>query len=260
MIDIHSHPLTGVDDGAKDFDTSVEMCRIAAADGVTHLVATPHYSYSYPFNPEVNRAKLAELKAAVGNLPQLLLGCDFHLSFDNVRELVKNPRAYTINATAYLLVEFPDHFIPEQIERVLFDVQMDSLIPILTHPERNPVFRRRPQLLYHWVARGCLAQVTAKSFLGGFGSEAERLSVEWLQMNLVHFLASDAHDTHYRPPILSQCYQKVVQISGPETAERLLRTNPRAVIEGHDLAPQPEPVGYTKPKRKWRWLSFLQRR
>ncbi len=260
MIDIHCHPLAGVDDGAKTFETSLEMCRIAAADGVTHLVATPHCSYNYSFDPQVNRAKVEELQAAVGDAPRLLLGCDFHLSLDNVRQLSENQKAYTVNATSYLLVEFPDHFIPEQLERVLFDVQMQNLTPILTHPERNPVFRRRPELLHRWVSRGCLAQVTAKSFVGGFGSTAERQSLEWLQMNLVHFFASDAHDTHYRPPILSECYQKVAQTCGESTAERLLRTNPQAVIEGRQLGPQPDPIAYAAPKRKWGWLSFLRRK
>lgn len=260
MIDIHCHPLAGVDDGAKTFETSLEMCRIAAADGVTHLVATPHCSYNYSFDPKVNLSKLEELQTAVGEVPRLLLGCDFHLSFDNVRQLSENPKAYTVNATSFLLVEFPDHFIPEQLERVLFEIQMENLTPIITHPERNPVFRRRPELLHRWVMRGCLAQVTAKSFTGGFGSEAKRLSAEWLQMNLVHFFASDAHDTQFRPPILSECFQQVAQISGQEVANRLLCANPEAVINGRPLGPQPEPLAYSKPKRKRGWLSFLLRK
>src|SRR5713226_1644682 len=84
MIDIHCHPLSGVDDGAESFATSVAMCQVAAADGITHLVATPHCNYRYEFQPEVNQKRIEELQAAVGKVPKLLLGCDFNLSYENI--------------------------------------------------------------------------------------------------------------------------------------------------------------------------------
>ena len=139
------------------------MCRKAAADGITHLVATPHANDVYSFDPELNRRKLAELQSAIGNVPKLLPGCDFHLSYDNVQECLARPKDFTINNTSYLLVEFPDQFIPEQMDRVFYEIQLAGLVPILTHPERNPVCARRPELLYYWVTRGCLVQVTAHS-------------------------------------------------------------------------------------------------
>ena len=111
MIDIHCHPLAGVDDGAKSFEVSVAMCRMAAADGITHLVATPHQNYDYAFRREVNRTKLAELQAAVGATPTLLLGCDLHLSYDNLQQLLENRADFTINNSQYVLVEFGEHFI-----------------------------------------------------------------------------------------------------------------------------------------------------
>lgn len=155
MIDIHCHPLAGVDDGARSLEVSVEMCRMAAGDGVTHLVATPHCNYAYDFDPEVNQAKLAELQAAVGDAPTLLLGCDLHLSYDNIRRLIDNRGPFTINQTDYVLVEFGDHFNPEQMDRIFYEMQCARLLPILTHPERNRVFQRRPELLHHWITRGC---------------------------------------------------------------------------------------------------------
>src|SRR5260370_42170052 len=86
LIDIHCHPLAGVDDGAKNLEMSIAMCRIAAADGITHLVATPHCNYQYQFQPELNKKKVEELQAAAGKTPKLLLGCDFHLSYENIRQ------------------------------------------------------------------------------------------------------------------------------------------------------------------------------
>src|SRR5512146_2841070 len=141
MIDIHCHPLPDVDDGAEDFEVAVAMCRMAAKDGTTCLVATPHCNYKYHFDPEVNRRKLRELQAAVGEAPQLLLGCDFHLSYDNLQKLAEDGSNFTINNTHYLLVEFADHFIPEQMDNVFYEIEVAGFTPILTHPERNPTIQ-----------------------------------------------------------------------------------------------------------------------
>jgi len=233
------------------------MCQIAAADGITHLVATPHCNYTYPFDPEGNLKKIAELQAAVGESPKLLLGCDFHLSFDNIQQCAQDPHTFTINRTSYLLVEFPDQFIPGHLDRVFYEIEVAGLTPIITHPERNPIFQWKVGLVQHWVNRGCLIQVTAQSYTGGFGRHALRLAEDWLDRNLVHFFASDAHDTKHRPPILSKCYQKVVQAKGEERAELLLRRNPEAVIQGKPLPPQPLPVEEELSPRKRKWFSFL---
>ncbi len=259
MIDIHCHPLSGVDDGAETFETSVEMCKVAAADGITHLVATPHCNYRYKFQPELNRARLRELQAAVGEAPKLLLGCDLHLSYDNIRQLVEDPHAFTINSTSYVLAEFGEQFIPEQLDRVFYEIQCAGLTPILTHPERNMVFRGKPELLYHWVTRGCLCQVTAQAYTGGFGSSAQHFAELWLEQNLIHFFASDAHDLENRPPVLSECYRKVAAAKGEALADLLLKKNPEAVINGKPLPPGPERVEPRGEKRERRWFSFLRR-
>lgn len=259
MIDIHCHPLAAVDDGAKTFEVSVAMCKMAADDGITHLVATPHCNYHYQFQPELNRSKIAELQATIGDAPKLLLGCDFHLSFDNIRQLVENRALFTVNGTDYVLVEFGEQFIPEQMDRVFYELQVANLTPILTHPERNPVFYRKPELLYHWVTRGCLVQVTAKSFTGGFGSRPRHFAEVWLERNLIHFFASDAHDLTSRPPVLSPCYQKVAAARGQEMADLLLKKNPEAVIKGMPLPPGPEPLAPHEVKRKRSWFSFFRR-
>lgn len=259
MVDIHCHPLPEVDDGARSFEMAVAMCRMAAADGITHLVATPHCNYEYEFEPEVNRAKLAELQGAVGEKPQLLLGCDFHLSYDNIRLLLENHAEYTLNRTSYVLVEFGEQFIPDQLANVLYEIQLAGLIPIITHPERNAVFIRRPQLLYDWVTKGCLVQITAKSYTGGFGHSPRHFAELWLEQNLVHFFASDAHDLKYRPPVLSECYDKLVLARGREEALRLLETNPEAVITGMIVPPGPQAVPAREIKRKRSWFSFLRR-
>jgi len=259
MIDIHCHPLAGLDDGAESFEASIAMCQMAAADGITHLVATPHCDYTYAFKPEVNVEKIAELQAAVGETPKLLPGCDFHLSYENLQQVLQNPGDFTLNRTSYLLVELSDQFIPDQLDRIFYEIQVAGLTPIISHPERNPVCQRRSGLLHHWVTRGCLIQLTAQSYTGGFGSRAMRLAEHWLDRNLVHFFASDAHDPRYRPPILSVCYRKLAEANGQDRADLLLKKNPETVINGKPLPPQPAPIEPEPGKRKRRWLSFFRR-
>jgi len=256
MIDIHCHPLPGVDDGAPTFEVAVEMCRMAAADGVTHLVATPHSNYTYTFDRELNKRLLAELQEKVGEAPKLLLGCDCHLSYDNIQECVQNAKDFTINQTSYILVELPDQFIPEHISRVYYDIQVTGLVPIITHPERNPLLHRKPQLLEQWVELGCLVQITAQSYTGGFGSTACKFAERLLDAGLVHFFASDAHNTKRRPPILSTCYQKLEREFGKEIADLLLVQNPEAVINGCTLPSQPDWEAAAS-SRKRSWFSSL---
>jgi protein-tyrosine phosphatase len=185
------------------------------------------------------------------------LGCEFHLSYDNIQKLVETPMDFTLNRSSYLLVEFADQFIPEQIDRVFYEIQAAGLTPIIAHPERNPVFARKSGLLHHWVTQGCLAQVTAQSYTGRLGTSALRLAEAWLAENLVHFFASDAHDVKYRRPVLSACYRKVAASMGEETAERLMEKNPEAVIKGMPMPPQPQPIESRKQESKRGWFSFL---
>ena len=233
------------------------MCRVAAEDGVTHLVATPHSNYTYTFDPDLNRQLLRELQQAVGDKPKLLLGCDFHLSYDNIQICLEDSRDFTINRTAYLLVELPDQFIPDHLNHVYYDIQVAGLKPIITHPERNPLLQRKPDLLTHWVSIGCLVQVTAQSYTGGFGSRARKFSERLLDAGEVHFFASDAHDLKRRPPLLSRCYRKVAEEKGNEIADLLLQKNPEAVINGLPLPPQPDSSEFLGNQKKRRWFSFL---
>jgi protein-tyrosine phosphatase len=121
--------------------------------------------------------------------------------------------------------------------------------------------RSNPELLYRWVSRGCLVQVTAQSYLGSFGQQAQRLVDRWLDRNLINFFASDAHDTNHRPPLLSPCYQKLAETRGREVADLMLKQNPQAVIRGLPLPAGPKPVGPKEKKQRGRsWRSFFLRR
>ena len=235
------------------------MCRLAAEDGVTHLVATPHCNYSYKFDPQINRQLLAELQASVGDSLKLLLGCDFHLSYDNIQQCVEGMKDFTINQSSYLLVELPEQFIPDHISRVYYDIQVAGITPIITHPERNPLLQRKPDCVQEWVQNGCLVQVTAQSYTGGFGSGPRKFAEHLVNAGLVHFFASDAHDVRRRPPILSRCYSKLAQARGEEIANLLLQENPDAVINGRPLPEQPDWAELQAQRRARSWFSFFRR-
>ena len=200
MIDIHSHPLPGIDDGARSLEVAIEMCQMSAQDGVTHLVATPHSNYTYTFDPGLNRQLVAELQEKVGDKPKLLLGCDFHLSYDNIQICDAEFERFHHQSNFLPAGGASDQFIPEHISRVYYDIQVAGLKPIITHPERNALIQRKPELVEQWVSIGCLVQVTAQSYTGGFGTKARKFSEKLLNDGLVHFFASDAHDVQAAPP------------------------------------------------------------
>lgn len=243
MIDIHHHLIYAVDDGSPDLDTSVAMAHEAASEGVTHIVCTPHSSDSHPYQEAVNRERMAEIQQAIGHQLQLLLACDFHLNSDNIHDAIAHPGKYSIDGKGYLLVEFPEMAIPPQLGEALNRLKAAGFTPIITHPERNPVILRRPEMLADWMRSGCLVQVTASSLYGRFGRAAEAFANQLLDRNWIHFLATDAHNINSRPPHLKKAFDYAANRAGVETANRLCATNPGAAIAGAKFPPQPEPVG-----------------
>ncbi len=245
MVDLHHHLLPWLDDGSPDLDTSVAMARMAADDGITHVVCTPHASAHWTFDPAVNAERLDELRAALAaeSIPLTLgSGCDFHLSFDNIEDAHAHPTRYTINGKNYLLVELPDYGIARGMGETLYDLQLAGMTPILTHPERNPTLQREPEQLADWLRNGLLVQVTTGSVLGKMGKEAERMAHQLLANRWGHFLATDAHNLTSRPPHMREACDHVAKKYGHEYARLLCTTNPTAAFTGDPLPEQPLPL------------------
>lgn len=260
MIDIHHHLLFGVDDGPKDLDLSVAQAEAAATDGITHIVCTPHANDVYEFNPQTNQARLAAIRERLGDKLTLGLGCDFHLSFENIEDALQHPHKFTINQGSYLLVEFAEFMIPQNIGDTFYEFTVKGIRPIVTHPERNPLLQKDHQRMAEWMRTGCLVQITAASLGGRFGRRAQALAWEMIGKNWVHFIATDAHNLAGRPPRMSTAHEAIAKRCGQETADRLCIENPRAAFEDRKLAPQPEPEGvyeYEPPKRHGGFFSRI---
>ena len=240
MFDVHYHLLFGVDDGPQTIDDSVALAEASIAEGVTHVVATPHASLRYPFQPEINHERLETIQRRFEGRLTLALGCDFHLSYDNLVDLEQEPSRYTVNGKQYLLVEFAEFLIPRSLSVVLFRLRNTGIVPVITHPERNPALIADPQRLDELIGIGCLLQVTAGSLCGDFGRKAESMSLDLVRRNLVDLVASDAHSQKWRPPSMRRSYDLLHSRFGQTTADRLCLHNPRAVFFGEQLPPQPE--------------------
>jgi len=242
LIDIHSHILPEVDDGPKSWEVSVEMCRMAAADGVTHMVATPHSNDRYHYDHEYLTSCVQRLQGMVGDRPHLSLGCDFHLSYDNLQSVLADPSRYTVAGGNYLLVELSDYSIPTQIADCFQRLGDRGVTSVITHPERNAILRQSPQRVIEFVELGCVVQVTANALTGFWGQRVARVATWLLEHEAVHVIASDAHDAKHRTPILSKARAAVAEIVGEDIATALVEENPRAILTGQPLPYFPKPA------------------
>lgn len=260
MIDIHHHLLWDLDDGASSVDTSVEMARIAVADGITHVVCSPHANGQYAYEPRIIAEKIRELQRLLNNEKidlKLGHGCDFHMSYENIQEAKLDPSRFSINGHGYLLVEVPDYGLPRGLTEIFYQLQLAGLTPILTHPERNPTLQSDQPRIVEWLRRGILIQVTAGSLLGRMGKHAERMAHQLLANRWVHFLATDAHNTTSRPPKMREAYELVAKKYGPDYAHLLCVSNPLAAFTGKPMPPQLEPLNLYEDVKEKSWWQRL---
>ncbi|HZS71150.1 MAG TPA: CpsB/CapC family capsule biosynthesis tyrosine phosphatase [Candidatus Acidoferrum sp.] len=250
MVDIHCHILPGIDDGPEDIQVSLAMAENAIADGITHVVATPHASTEYAFDFRRVRALHGELQARLGGRLTLATGCDFHLNPENLEALSRDPAPFCINQRCYLLVEFNEFSIPPSMDQTLHELQLRHIRPIVTHPERNVILRTSPKRVANWVRLGCYVQITANSLTGAFGPLAQKQALRWIAQGAVHFIASDAHNVRSRPLKLRPAFELLRSQFGETTARGLCSDNPRAALDGRPLPFVPDLKEDPPPRRK----------
>lgn len=234
MIDLHAHILPGLDHGPADWDEALEMCRIAVADGITTLAATPHVSEVFPNRPAAIEAAAGELRrrlVAAGVPLDLVTGGDYHIHPDlspaNVLTLGGNGR--------YFLLEFPYQVMPARADAFVKVLLARGLTPIVTHPERTVSLQHDWRRLGPLVKEGALVQLTAGSLLGHFGPPARKAAERYLKEGWAHLLASDAHWARERVPQLAEGRDAAARFVGALGARALVEANPRAILEGRDL-------------------------
>lgn len=248
MIDIHSHILPGLDDAPAEMETVVEMLALAELDGIEHIVATPHFAPGiHTPSADEARARVSEVRARaeeaglairVSVAHEVRAGAGI---FDRLRrgELL----AYDENQR-YLLLELPGNDVPEWAGQLIYELKTSDVVPVLAHPERNLAIIRNPVMLYDLVVRGCLVQVTAGSVLGVFGGGPRQVTELLLQHDLVHAVASDAHNDADRAPVLSHARTVIGRLIGEKAAAPLFDANPRRIVEGSDFyVPEPKRPG-----------------
>ena len=215
-------------------EESLALCRRAAEEGTTHIVATPHVLREPWLNedPAVRAALLAELNARLGGTPPVLPGCELMFSLD-ILELVEKGEegpVVGLNGGRLLLVEFAPAFVPRTAPDLLRELVLAGTVPVVAHPERNLVFQQEPERLYELLEKGALAQVTAASLLGEAGRTALALADGLMNDGLVYFVASDAHNLNGRPPRLAAARERVRKRWGTEIETKIFDMNPKELV------------------------------
>jgi protein-tyrosine phosphatase len=241
MIDLHSHVLWGIDDGPDTIEGSVALARAAVAAGTRTLVATPHVSPRYP-NDAATIARLAdELRARLAAEEvalELLAGAEIALTRLADVEPVQLAQM-GLGGGPWLLIECPFAPAVGGLEAILSELRRRGRRILLAHPERCPTFQRDPQMLARLVEGGILTSITAGSLVGDFGERVRRFALELVHRDLVHNVASDAHDTVRRPPGIADRLERAGL--GP-LADWLTREVPAAIVSGGEIPPGPAVV------------------
>jgi protein-tyrosine phosphatase len=259
LIDLHTHILPGIDDGVQSEDEAVEFARMAVADGVRVIVATPHCREGSYENERAAvlehvdrlRARLVREQLALDLQP----GAEVHVAPELIPR-IRDGRAPTLADNGRtLLLELSLSQVPIQLERTVFDLKLGGIEVVLAHPERVRYFQEDIARYEAVVQQGAWGQITTGSVLGQFGTTAREFSEELLRRGLVHVLASDAHNVRGRPPVLSAARRRAAELVGERYAQAMVDSAPRALLEGR--GPQLPPVERPAPRRGWfaRWFG-----
>ena len=259
MIDLHSHILPGIDDGARDISTSLEMARIAVSDGTTHLACTPHIVPGIYDNKPKDIAKaIAELRLALleaGIELQLVSGADVHIVPDIVNKL-EIGELPVLGKSRYFLFEPTHHVLPPGIIPLCKRIIANGFVPVLTHPERLTWIENHYDIICKLDELGVAIQLTAMSITGEFGKRAQYWSQRLLDERRVDIVASDAHNTRSRPPGLSRARDAIVERLNEVEAQKMVQDNPARILENQPLSKKQR---VAEENKETNWRSFLSK-
>jgi protein-tyrosine phosphatase len=237
MIDLHCHILPNVDDGAKDLAESVEMAKQAVRQGIKTIIATPHHrNEKYENHGQTIFRQVEEFNRVLEseNLDLKVLPGQETRIFGEIVEGLVSGEILPLNQGKYVFVELPSGHVPRYTGQLLFDIQLKGFVPVIVHPERNQEIVENPEVLYQLVKKGALTQVTASSISGHFGKSIKKFSLQLIEANLTHFVASDAHNTSSRGFKMVEAYDAIAKNFGIE-AVYMFRENAELVVQGKSV-------------------------
>lgn len=254
MIDLHCHLLPSVDDGARTLEDSLAMAQLAVAEGISHILVTPHHKNGKFLNPkdavvEATAALQEELDAR-GIALTLYPSQEIRINGELLNDIQKEEVLFVDEEKRFLLIEFPTLTIPEYTEQLFFKLRQQGITPVIVHPERNQAIIDDPNILLPFIERGALAQVTASSYVGAFGKDIAQLSYRLIEANLVHIIASDAHNTRGRGFHYKKAFSRLQADFGAEKVA-YFRQNAKDLLNGDAVHTEAPVEVYQKKKRFW---------
>ena len=234
MIDIHSHILPGVDDGAKTLEEAISMIKVAQENGIKSIFATPHYIEHEGYkdaneNIEIFNLLNTTLKKEKINV-DIYSGQEIFITPELIN-LVEEKKVSTLNNSRYVLIELPMYDIPRFDENLIYSLRLKGYVPIIAHPERNRKIVDDPNILYNFIKLGALAQLNLSSLGGYYGEAIKNTAKILVEHNMIHFVGSDAHSLDPRPMRIKKLLNILVDIIGSKRVNELIDCNPQAIIK-----------------------------
>ena len=244
MYDLHCHLLPGIDDGPAELSVSLEMARMAVADGITIVACTPHiYPGLYDNDAPGIRAAIARLRQhleAQGIALHLVEGADVHLA-PGLATAIAEGRVPTLAGSRYLLFEPPHHVAPPRFEQSVFELMAAGIVPVVTHPERLTWVEEHYDMFVRLAGRGAWMQVTAGALTGRFGKRPRYWAERFVGEGHAMLLATDAHDPRRRPPLLAEGRDAAARLIGAAAAQDLVVTHPALILRNATPVTLPTP-------------------
>lgn len=254
LVDIHCHILPGIDDGSKDWQTSMKLAKDAVKDGITHAVMTPHTLNGRYLNHKEDVIRLTDNFQEMLDEAKIPLtvfpGQEVRISGDLPQALDNDDILFLDEDGRYMLLEFPSDDVPAYSKDMIFQVMQRGITPIIVHPERNSRILKNPAILQGLIEQGCLVQITASSYVGTFGKEIEEMSRKFIEAGQCACFASDAHDLPKRDYEYSEALQKLSNEFGSEKAQEF-RDNAQAIVNGDNVQLNWQPLTTKKKKKFW---------
>lgn len=235
MIDLHCHILPGIDDGARTLDESITMAHAATANGITHILCTPHHNngtYTNPKNEVIQHVAALQKELDYRQIPLTLFeGQEVRITGELLADLKQDRILFADIDNQYILIEFPSSDVPAFTEQLFFELFSRGITPIIVHPERNAVFIEDPNRLIPFLEMGVLSQMTAPSYVGAFGKKIQKTAKLMLEHNLVQMVASDAHNVDKRTFYMKEAYDLLEKEFGSTKVNTFKQIN-KDIING----------------------------